>query len=184
MHLGRPGGGAGDVHVREPVQARRSARLSLVLMVQEHCPPAAPRRQRLVLVRAGMRMRPSSGCVQQLLRTGFGIGMNPDHTLEEVGQQFSATRERIRQAFAGEGAAEAFWKSGTVYIFPRPGMRRRPTEIYTIPIFSARESAASPPPPDLAAPHQTSSHSRSVRGSAQRQGPYSRSSTSWPLRLS
>jgi RNA polymerase primary sigma factor len=27
----------------------------------------------------------------------FGIGMNPDHTLGEVGQQFSVTRERIRQ---------------------------------------------------------------------------------------
>jgi RNA polymerase primary sigma factor len=27
----------------------------------------------------------------------FGIGMNADHTLEEVGQQFSVTRERIRQ---------------------------------------------------------------------------------------
>ncbi len=27
----------------------------------------------------------------------FGIGMNTDHTLEEVGQQFSVTRERIRQ---------------------------------------------------------------------------------------
>ena len=27
----------------------------------------------------------------------FGIGMNKDHTLEEIGQQFSVTRERIRQ---------------------------------------------------------------------------------------
>ena len=49
--------------------------------------------------REGEVMRPSSGCVQQPLRTGFGIGigMNTDHTLEEVGQQFSVTRERIRQ---------------------------------------------------------------------------------------
>src|SRR5262249_16443401 len=31
------------------------------------------------------------------LRMRFGIGMNADHTLEEVGQQFSVTRERIRQ---------------------------------------------------------------------------------------
>ena len=30
-------------------------------------------------------------------QTDFGIGMNTDHTLEEVGQQFSVTRERIRQ---------------------------------------------------------------------------------------
>ena len=34
---------------------------------------------------------------ERLLRMRFGIGMNTDHTLEEVGQQFSVTRERIRQ---------------------------------------------------------------------------------------
>ena len=33
----------------------------------------------------------------KVLRMRFGIGMNSDHTLEEVGQQFSVTRERIRQ---------------------------------------------------------------------------------------
>jgi Sigma-70, region 4 len=33
----------------------------------------------------------------RVLRMRFGIGMNTDHTLEEVGQQFSVTRERIRQ---------------------------------------------------------------------------------------
>ena len=32
-----------------------------------------------------------------LEKVRFGIGMNTDHTLEEVGQQFSVTRERIRQ---------------------------------------------------------------------------------------
>ena len=46
------------------------------------------------------------GSVELLSREGgykfatygrFGIGMNKDHTLEEVGQQFSVTRERIRQ---------------------------------------------------------------------------------------
>ena len=31
------------------------------------------------------------------MRMRFGLGMNSDHTLEEVGQQFSVTRERIRQ---------------------------------------------------------------------------------------
>jgi RNA polymerase primary sigma factor len=31
------------------------------------------------------------------VRMRFGLGMNSDHTLEEVGQQFSVTRERIRQ---------------------------------------------------------------------------------------
>jgi len=32
-----------------------------------------------------------------VLRMRFGIGMNTDHTLEEVGQEFDVTRERIRQ---------------------------------------------------------------------------------------
>ncbi len=44
-----------------------------------------------------LRMRPSAACLQPPLRTSFCIGMNTDHTLEEVGQQFSVTRERIRQ---------------------------------------------------------------------------------------
>ena len=34
---------------------------------------------------------------ERVLRMRFGIGVNTDHTLEEVGQQFSVTRERIRQ---------------------------------------------------------------------------------------
>jgi RNA polymerase primary sigma factor len=34
---------------------------------------------------------------ERILRMRFGIGMNKDHTLEEVGQQFTVTRERIRQ---------------------------------------------------------------------------------------
>jgi RNA polymerase primary sigma factor len=34
---------------------------------------------------------------ERVLRMRFGIGMNTDHTLEEVGVQFSVTRERIRQ---------------------------------------------------------------------------------------
>ena len=33
----------------------------------------------------------------KVLRMRFGIGMNTDHTLEEVGRQFNVTRERIRQ---------------------------------------------------------------------------------------
>jgi RNA polymerase primary sigma factor len=42
---------------------------------------------------------------ERVLRMRFGIGMNSDHTLEEVGRQFSVTRERIRQI--GQGATEA-----------------------------------------------------------------------------
>jgi RNA polymerase primary sigma factor len=34
---------------------------------------------------------------ERVLRMRFGIGINRDHTLAEVGQQFSVTRERIRQ---------------------------------------------------------------------------------------
>jgi RNA polymerase primary sigma factor len=34
---------------------------------------------------------------ERIVRMRFGIGVNSDHTLEEVGQQFSVTRERIRQ---------------------------------------------------------------------------------------
>ena len=34
---------------------------------------------------------------ERIIRMRFGIGMNKDHTLEEVGRQFSVTRERIRQ---------------------------------------------------------------------------------------
>ena len=34
---------------------------------------------------------------ERVLRMRFGIGMNTDHTIEEVGQQFRVTRERIRQ---------------------------------------------------------------------------------------
>jgi DNA-directed RNA polymerase sigma subunit (sigma70/sigma32) len=60
-------------------------------------------------VRRGESSRPSTelstavatvtcqGCEERVLRMCFGIGMNSDHTLEEVGQQFSVTRERIRQ---------------------------------------------------------------------------------------
>jgi RNA polymerase primary sigma factor len=34
---------------------------------------------------------------ERILRMRFGLGMNRDHTLEEIGQRFSVTRERIRQ---------------------------------------------------------------------------------------
>ena len=51
-------------------------------------------------VRAEARRRGGnlgSPAASYVLRMRFGIGMNTDHTLEEVGQQFSVTRERIRQ---------------------------------------------------------------------------------------
>ena len=39
----------------------------------------------------------SDGCQGEVLRMRFGIDMNTDHTLEEVGKQFDVTREQIRQ---------------------------------------------------------------------------------------
>ena len=48
----------------------------------------------------------------------FGIGMNTDHTLEEVGQQFSVTRERIRQIEAKAQKAEASIKKQKTSKFP------------------------------------------------------------------
>jgi len=48
-------------------------------------------------------MRQKANCddrpirISSPVRMRFGLGMNSDHTLEEVGQQFSVTRERIRQ---------------------------------------------------------------------------------------
>ena len=60
---------------------------------------------------------------ERVLRMRFGIGMNTDHTLEEVGQQFSVTRERIRQIEAKalrklkhpsrSGSCGAFWTAET-----------------------------------------------------------------------
>ena len=62
---------------------------------------------------------------ERVLRMRFGIGMNTDHTLEEVGQQFSVTRERIRQI-----EAKALRKlkhpsrSQEAAQLPRPGLSR------------------------------------------------------------
>jgi RNA polymerase primary sigma factor len=54
---------------------------------------------------------------ERVLRMRFGIGMNKDHTLEEVGQQFSVTRERIRQieakALRKLKHPSRSWKSGS-----------------------------------------------------------------------
>jgi RNA polymerase primary sigma factor len=56
-----------------------------------------------VVVQAGLRDATSKALAdltpreERVVRMRFGIGMNTDHTLEEVGQQFNVTRERIRQ---------------------------------------------------------------------------------------
>jgi RNA polymerase primary sigma factor len=48
-------------------------------------------------VRKVLKIAKEPVSLERVLRMRFGIGMNTDHTLEEVGQQFSVTRERIRQ---------------------------------------------------------------------------------------
>ncbi len=61
---------------------------------------------------------------ERVLRMRFGIGMNTDHTLEEVGQQFSVTRERIRQIEAKALAeAEASVAVAEDAVVPRPVTR-------------------------------------------------------------
>ena len=61
---------------------------------------------------------------ERVLRMRFGIGMNTDHTLEEVGQQFSVTRERIRQIEA-KALRKLKHPSRVAHAaqLPRPGLR-------------------------------------------------------------
>jgi hypothetical protein len=58
--------------------------------------------------------------MNDVLRIGIGIGMNTDHTLEEVEQQFSITRERIRQIEAKAAEAEASVTVAEDAVVPRP----------------------------------------------------------------
>ena len=58
---------------------------------------------------------------ERVLRMRFGIGMNTDHTLEEVGQQFSVTRERIRQIEAKALRKLKHRRAGTTT--PNPPLR-------------------------------------------------------------
>jgi len=60
----------------------------------EGCLIGQPKRLRETTTRMLASLTPRE---ERILRMRFGIGMNSDHTLEEVGNQFSVTRERIRQ---------------------------------------------------------------------------------------
>ena len=71
----------------------------------------------------------------KVLRMRFGIEMNTDHTLEEVGKQFDVTRERIRQI-----EAKALRKM------------RHPTRLRQLQGFIEGEEAPAPPPAPAAAP--------------------------------
>src|SRR5262249_4103931 len=69
-----------------------------------HCRTLAPAATSLMPRSSRTCAKPRRACSplsppaeDRVLRMRFGIGMNTDHTLEEVGQQFSVTRERIRQ---------------------------------------------------------------------------------------
>ena len=68
---------------------------------------------------------------ERVLRMRFGIGMNTDHTLEEVGQQFSVTRERIRQIEAVQmgGSCQL---SATLYpsLYDRRPIRFKPHALH------------------------------------------------------
>jgi DNA-directed RNA polymerase sigma subunit (sigma70/sigma32) len=63
---------------------------------------------------------------ERVLRMRFGIGMNTDHTLEEVGQQFSVTRERIRQIAAASCAASWTAERFQIWKMQNPARESRP----------------------------------------------------------
>ena len=68
---------------------------------------------------------------ERVLRMRFGIGMNTDHTLEEVGQQFLVTRERIRQieAKALRKLKHPIFRDFPAALLGRGGLRARPDRI-------------------------------------------------------
>lgn len=64
------------------------------LGARQHPDDVANRRIRLTRNNMRETLTPRE---ERVVRMCFGLGMNSDHALEEVGQQFSVTRERIRQ---------------------------------------------------------------------------------------
>ena len=85
ISLETPVGDEEDSHLRDFIEDKNAV-LPLDAAVQSNLRAATTR------VLASLTARE-----ERVLRMRFGIGMNTDHTLEEVGQQFSVTRERIRQ---------------------------------------------------------------------------------------
>jgi RNA polymerase primary sigma factor len=75
----------GDAHLGDLIEDK-NATLPIDAMIQSNL------RETTTHVLASLTPRE-----ERVLRMRFGIGMNSDHTLEEVGRQFSVTRERIRQ---------------------------------------------------------------------------------------
>ena len=85
LSLETPVGDEGDSHLGDLIEDK-NAILPIDAAIQSNL------RETTTRVLASLTPRE-----ERILRMRFGIGMNTDHTLEEVGQQFSVTRERIRQ---------------------------------------------------------------------------------------
>ena len=85
LSLETPIGDEGDSHLGDLIEDK-NAILPIDAAIQSNL------RETTTRVLASLNPRE-----ERILRMRFGLGMNSDHTLEEVGQQFSVTRERIRQ---------------------------------------------------------------------------------------
>jgi RNA polymerase primary sigma factor len=85
LSLEAPIGEEGDSHLGDLIEDG-NAILPIDAMIQSNL------RETTTLVLASLTPRE-----ERIVRMRFGLGMNSDHTLEQVGQQFSVTRERIRQ---------------------------------------------------------------------------------------
>jgi RNA polymerase primary sigma factor len=85
LSLETPIGEEGDSHLGDLIEDQNTIR-PIDAMIQSHL--------RETTSRALASLTPRE---ERIVRMRFGLGMNSDHTLEEVGQQFSVTRERIRQ---------------------------------------------------------------------------------------
>jgi RNA polymerase primary sigma factor len=85
LSLETPIGDEGDSHLGDLIEDQNTI-LPIDATIQSNL------REATTLVLASLTPRE-----ERIVRMRFGLGMNTDHTLEEVGQQFSVTRERIRQ---------------------------------------------------------------------------------------
>jgi RNA polymerase primary sigma factor len=85
LSLETPIGDEGDSHLGDLIEDQNTL-LPIDAAIQSNL------REATTLVLASLTARE-----ERIVRMRFGLGMNTDHTLEEVGQQFSVTRERIRQ---------------------------------------------------------------------------------------
>jgi RNA polymerase primary sigma factor len=85
LSLETPIGEEGDSHLGDLIEDKNAIQ-PIDAMIQSNL------RETTTLVLASLTPRE-----ERIVRMRFGLGVNSDHTLEEVGQQFSVTRERIRQ---------------------------------------------------------------------------------------